>query len=325
MEKQIQLSIIIPVYNVEKYIEFTLKSISSQKQDLLNYEVIVVDDGSPDNSIGIVESYRKELPQIKIYRQENQGLSGARNSGLKVAKGQYVWFVDSDDTITNNAFQIIYKIISKSSPDIIGFSINHICAETGTKCIEPCIFRKSYKKLYYKELAGISLHTKIHSGVVQRYIFNRSFLIENNLQFFPGIYFEDDEFLVRAKCLAGKVMLTDKIIYNYLTGRSGSIMSSFRLKHLQDVLIIIENFVKFKESNIHNSEIVNIVNGAIFNESFWLLCQSEKTVNGYSSFMSVHKKEIKRMTIKFGLMSLFPITLGKIKKRLLLIKYLFFA
>ena len=87
MNKKVKLSIIIPVYNVEKYVGNTLNSIACQKQNLFDYEVIVVDDGTPDCSMKIVESYKNMLPQMRILSQENQGLSSARNAGMNSAKG----------------------------------------------------------------------------------------------------------------------------------------------------------------------------------------------------------------------------------------------
>lgn len=322
MDKQVKLSIIIPVYNVEKYVGNTLNSIACQKQNLFDYEVIVVDDGTPDCSMKIVESYKKMLPHMRILSQENQGLSSARNAGMKLAKGQYIWFVDSDDTITDNAFEIISDVLSISNADIIGFSVNKIRVDTGKISIEPCLFKESYKRYYHKDLPGVFLHSKIHSGLAQRYIYNRCFLLNNDLQFYPGIYFEDDEFLVRAKCLARSIFVTDKIIYNYLEGRAGSIMSTFRTKHLLDVLTIIDNFKRFKDLYVKNLKIANIINGAIFNELFWLMTQNDNTVNGYSLFMKEHKCRVQKMTISSGIKSMFPLTLRKIKRRLIVVAYL---
>ena len=96
------LSIIIPVYNVEKYVEKCIRSCENQDIPKENYEVIVVNDGSPDGSLAIVERLANEFSNIKVINQENKGLSMARNTGLEAAKGEYVWFVDSDDWIEEN-------------------------------------------------------------------------------------------------------------------------------------------------------------------------------------------------------------------------------
>lgn len=93
-------SIIIPVYNVEQYLDKCLKSIS--KQTFLDFECIIVDDGSPDNSNAIIDKYVNKDQRFKVIHQKNMGLSAARNTGLDAAKGDYIAFVDSDDYIAND-------------------------------------------------------------------------------------------------------------------------------------------------------------------------------------------------------------------------------
>lgn len=95
----VKLSIIIPVYNVELYIEKCLQSCLSQDIPYDEYEIIVVNDGSPDGSLAIAESIAKTTTNMTIISQKNGGLSAARNTGMSVAKGEYIWFVDSDDWI----------------------------------------------------------------------------------------------------------------------------------------------------------------------------------------------------------------------------------
>src|SRR5699024_5259319 len=93
------LSIVLPVYNVENYLEECLESLIKQTENKVNFEIIAIDDGSTDNSYNILKSYRKYLPNMKIYTQENSGLSFTRNKGIKLSKGDYIYFLDSDDLI----------------------------------------------------------------------------------------------------------------------------------------------------------------------------------------------------------------------------------
>lgn len=112
------LSIIIPVYKVEKYLRKCLDSCVNQDIPKDQYEIIAVNDGSPDNCQSILEEYEREYDNVRILKQENQGLSKARNNGLDIAKGDYVWFVDSDDWIEENCLsEIIAKL--DNSPDIL--------------------------------------------------------------------------------------------------------------------------------------------------------------------------------------------------------------
>ena len=97
--KNIQLSIIVPVYNVQDYIERCLTSIINSDLERIQYEIIVVNDGTKDGSMLVVNDYLKKYEHIKVFEQENQGLSSARNTGMAHAVGKYIWFVDSDDYI----------------------------------------------------------------------------------------------------------------------------------------------------------------------------------------------------------------------------------
>lgn len=114
------LSIIIPIYNVEKYLSDCLNSVINQKKSDLTYEIIIVNDGTPDNSLKIAEDYAKSHNNITIISQENQGLGGARNTGLKAASGDYVWFIDSDDWINLNSLLILEPFL-KLQLDAITF------------------------------------------------------------------------------------------------------------------------------------------------------------------------------------------------------------
>ena len=114
--KKIELSIIIPVYNSEKYIATTIESILSQSNESI--ELILVNDGSKDNSISIMKTY-SERPNVIILEQENSGAPMARNNGLKYAKGNYVMFFDSDDVLNQNSISKILNLIQNNEPDII--------------------------------------------------------------------------------------------------------------------------------------------------------------------------------------------------------------
>ena len=116
------LSIIIPVYKVEKYLRKCLDSCLHQNISKEDYEIICVNDGSPDNSAQILDEYAAKHPNIRVVTQTNQGLSMARNNGLAVAQGDYVWFIDSDDWIEENCLAGICSAL-KSNPDLL--QLNH--------------------------------------------------------------------------------------------------------------------------------------------------------------------------------------------------------
>lgn len=115
----ILLSIVIPVYNREKFIRECLDSIVNQPVDFSVYEIICVDDGSVDNSLSILKEYEEKFPQITVISQENQGASSARNHGLDKATGKYIWFIDSDDYICENSLKDLLSLLIAKQPEIL--------------------------------------------------------------------------------------------------------------------------------------------------------------------------------------------------------------
>ncbi len=114
------LSIILPIYNVEKYLDRCMKSIL--KQSFKDYEIILVDDGSTDSSPILCDKYGKQLNKVKVLHKSNGGLSSARNAGLELAKGKYIFWLDSDDYISEEALSSIVKTLNKSEVDILKFN-----------------------------------------------------------------------------------------------------------------------------------------------------------------------------------------------------------
>lgn len=120
-----KLSIIIPIYNVEKYLNRCIDSVLQQVDFDMNdenIEILLINDGSPDNSQDIIESYSQKISYVKAFMKENGGISDARNFGISKATGDYIWFIDSDDWIQENSFAVIFKEIEKNDLDIFEFS-----------------------------------------------------------------------------------------------------------------------------------------------------------------------------------------------------------
>ena len=241
------LSIIIPVYKVEKFIDQCLNSIFSQKMAEDVFEVIVVNDGTPDNSMAIVEEYTSHANLI-ILNQKNQGLSMARNNGLKVCKGEYVWFVDSDDWLLPNSLsEVIVNI--KKHPDVNVFSSVLLCVyeSTGNQVPE----YNPYKGL----ISGCDyIKRKYRQGAVQRFIFKKSFLDKENLNFYPGLLHEDSLFGFQMLYLANEVFILDHMVYAYRLRESGSIMSSISIKSPNDLLTIHKMLMTFMDNRVKNED-----------------------------------------------------------------------
>ena len=230
-----KLSIIIPVYKVEKYIARCLDSIFNQKVDDSLIEVIVVNDGTPDNSMQIVNSYVAMHRNLTIINQENQGLSVARNVGLAKATGDYVWFVDSDDWLTEESLSIVLNYIKK------GFNL------FSTQLVRIWENGRVLKRTFPEKISSVSRIQYIKSfpvGAIQRFIIKRSLLVDNGLLFYKGIYHEDAEIAPRLVFYAQTICLIHEHIY-YYTQRENSIMSSWKVKNTQDYLFVSQRCFDF--------------------------------------------------------------------------------
>ena len=227
------LSLILPVYNVEAYLGKCLESCLCQNLPKTEYEIIVVIDGSSDHSIDVAQSYHASHDNVKIVTRENGGLSAARNTGLKVAKGDYVWFIDSDDYITENILGDILDVLRKNQLESLWLDWQEVDEEG--KVIPPFAphcYRSSNKVMSGKNFMSDVLSNFLFSW---SFIFQRSFLIENNLLFTEGMYYEDTDFAFRCLPLVSRIMKYDKICYNYLR-RKGSICHSLNKKKLEDMV-----------------------------------------------------------------------------------------
>ena len=206
-----KFSIIIPVYNVEKYLEKCLDSIKNQTYK--DYEVIIVNDGTKDNSMDIAKKY-----DFKIINQKNQGLSAARNTGVKNATGAYLLFVDSDDYLEKDLLKELNKSL-KNNPDLVRFQIKEIY-EDGKEI--------NYPEEEFQNKSGVeafSIISKYHFVEnAWAYLYKKTFYEKNKFKFKEGTIHEDFGIVPLIIMKANKVNSINYLGYNYLQ-RSGSIMS----------------------------------------------------------------------------------------------------
>lgn len=240
------LSIIIPAYNVENYLSCCIDSCLNQ--DIDNYEIIIVNDGSTDHSLAIAESYKNKHQYIKIITQDNQGLSIARNNGLDIATGEYVWFVDSDDWIEVNCLNDIIKTLNREKPDIVQLQYQLQYEDGHKENVASYILNRSMNGKEILLKGGLP-------DPAQFCIFRKEFLNENHLRFYPNIYHEDSEFKPRATYFANSIISYNKIVYNYFQRSSGSITSSFKLKNAKDIVTVNQNLYEFSQSFVADNNI----------------------------------------------------------------------
>ena len=248
-----KLSVIIPVYNVEKYVERCIKSVLRQELHSNDeFEVVIVNDGSHDNSMSIVNEIVKSYANVTIINQENSGLSVARNVGLQNTSGDYVWFVDSDDWIEPGSINTILSIFnSNDDVDIISFHLNSVVEDTSE--VTTSSLNKYLKGS--KILTGADyLFKRGAFAPVQRFAFRRVMLLNNNFKFYPGIYHEDGEFGVRVLYSCRKIYLLDKALYNYMIRSSGSIMSSIKIKNIYDLMTVYLSLKNYGETYVSKED-----------------------------------------------------------------------
>lgn len=236
------LSIVIPVYNVEEYIEKCLVSCSNQDIPKSDYELIVVNDGSPDKSFDICERLLPSIENMTIVSQENKGLSGARNAGLKQAKGDYVWFVDSDDWLENNCLGDITTTIKEQKSDIFWIGHDVVANE---KVIDSFVPKTIDSPISGEDFFVNHLNELFY---IWKFIYKREFLLRNDLTFYEGILYEDLEFTPRALNVAKSCYTLPVVYYHYLM-RDGSIINNFKTRNLENRFFIFDRLINYMKSN----------------------------------------------------------------------------
>ena len=239
----IKISIIIPMYNVEKYIEKCVYSAFNQGLKESEFEIIAVDDESPDNSLNLVKDLAKEYSNIVIISQKNKGLGGARNTGITKAKGEYILFLDADDYIIKNSLNKILLVANNNSLDILEFGAQ------GVDILGNVTYQIELEN-NSNSLSGIGYYNHLKSiNSACNKLYKNSFLTENKLVFVEKIFGEDFEFNTRALYLAEKVMSTSSIVSRFLQSEN-SITRSNNLekkkKYVHDLINILRRINAFK-------------------------------------------------------------------------------
>lgn len=241
------LSIIVPVYNVAEYLEECLDSIVTQ--EMIDYEIICIDDGSTDDSFNILNKYAEKNMQITIIQHgENKGLSAARNTGIKAAKGEYVQFVDSDDMLKPMTCKRLYQYAKETDADIVYFNMTFL------NDIENSLIRKEQKNNEYKgiysgrELFCIHQSDKTLKPEAVRHFIKRKFICDNNLSFYEGIIHEDMLFSFMIAMKAERVVDLNQELYIYRQ-RVGSISWSQQERTASSLLVCLFNICGYWLTN----------------------------------------------------------------------------
>jgi len=242
-------SFIIPVYNVEKYLEKCLKSILKCK--LVEYEIILVIGKSDDLSDKICFDYKKRYDNITIVEQNSKGLSNARNCGMKIARGKYFVFIDSDDFVDSANFDSVLCKIKNFDEDIDILISDYYWVNDNDEVVRKIsqIEETENPILDYNYFKRFFNHRKSFWNV-WRYVYKRDFLLNENFFFKEGFMAEDVEYTTKVLIKAKKVAFYHKPFYCYRIRRQGSLMNDISFKRIHDGVVLFDDSVKkIKESN----------------------------------------------------------------------------
>lgn len=241
-----RLSIIIPLYNVDDYIERCILSIVSQSIDQESYELIVINDGSIDRSESIVSELQKSHPFIKLVNKENGGLSSARNKGLDIASGNYIFFVDADDWVSPNTLSQLLDTMTSHPEDIILFKTTEIYPNGRTKQISFHLPESNKTLLIEDYICNYTILSAAWQG-----LFKRSLFTNHNIRMPEGLFAEDDDLVVRLFSVAETIYYLPIGVYNYYQ-RPQSISNSSDLHHneklIKDRMSIFRELANYVQS-----------------------------------------------------------------------------
>ncbi len=235
-----KVSVIVPVFNVEKYVGQCLESLINQT--LKDIDIIIINDGSTDNSLSICEEYARKDNRIKVYTKENGGLSSARNYALQFVSSPYIGFVDSDDWVSDNFYEVLYNSITANDCDI-----------AATSAVRKHKHSQKYRFNYEKELVCETLLDKIRNSNVPKccYVWNKLYkteLVKNNA-FKENSYYEDVLWLPEVLKQAHKMVFVPNGLYYYRANANSIVKTRQTEKKELDFYNAQKSLIKFFDDN----------------------------------------------------------------------------
>lgn len=280
-----ELSIIVPIYNVEDYLEECLESLYNIKN--IELEIILVNDGSKDNSFKIMEKFKDMYPEKTVLiNKENGGLSSARNAGMKAAVGEYISFIDSDDFIDVDEFERFFKEGQKDKLDVIVGNMKYYTPEkTGDPLFRSDMIKNSGILKGVDFFWELFQKPKCFREEVVDDIYRREFLLKNDIWFNENIVHEDSEFTPLVYLKAEKVRYIDRAFYFYRQ-RTGSIMNKVSEKSIVSLESICERFFdEYKKlGSVKGKEVLSALILSFYSVVVY------KRYNGAGDWKRVHKR-----------------------------------
>ena len=304
----IQLSIILPVFNVERYIRSCLESILKQGLDECSYEIIIINDGTKDRSIEMIADLIVRHTNIMVINQENQGLSVARNIGMSKACGQYVLFVDSDDILIDYSLsKILFYAMHYSADMVIGDYLKGYNDEI-PKGISSRVIKSDNSDIVFLG-KGIDYysHGYDQQPYVWRVLFSRKFLNYNNISFIPGIFWEDIPYMVEC-LLAANLLIKVSLPFYYYRQHEGSIGNSLNIKKMIDSNRVMEKLWKKKSDPLLSVETQTCLTDTLYSFFIhykWRILLNDSVYNERREIISDLMKRVPNLRFTHGLKQLF--------------------
>lgn len=290
------ISIIIPIYNSERYLKRCLDSVVSQS--LKEIEIICIDDYSRDKSVDIVEDFMKSDARVKLFKNKrNKGVSFCRNYGIKIANSDYIGFVDSDDSIDINMYKTMYELAKKDDSCMVICNFR-VIDEFGIKDFKS-FFKNQTKELLFKNILSKELMPHPWNKIYKKKLF-----LKNKIKYLENRVYEDAEATHKLIYYANKISISEEVLYNYYINPN-SITTSFDNKKIDDIFYVLESTKKFlKYENIfeiYKKEYLNMIRICIDNVFYHLTNQEInigaklenllylwKNINNYKDIKSIH-------------------------------------
>lgn len=331
-----KFSIIVPVYKVEEYLRECVDSILNQ--EYTDFEVILVDDGSPDNCPQICDEYAAKDSRIRVLHKENSGVSDSRNRGIEMAQGEYLWFVDSDDYIAENAFLTALKYVEQK-PDVIKFARASITEKDRSTFGKDTVDFSGIFSGGKKEAVLNRANTNNILPYCWSNMYKTSFIKNNGIKFDPRLsYGEDSVFNFEAFFRAEEIMFAEEYVYVYRV-RNSSVSKTakreFDFRFADQIELncslrdeIYERYSKNPKKDYYNDKSRFVIFTIYLNILLTGVCRSGG--NRYSLFRKVSKRKMISDALKvydlssFGSKGFDLYLLWAVKHRLYLLGYMFF-
>lgn len=264
--KNPMFSIIVPVYNVQRFLPLCIKSLTNQSYD--NFEIICVNDGSTDGSQALLEQYAQADARITLINQENKGLGGARNTGVRAARGKYLLFVDSDDWISLDTLQKLNESVKQNEADIYMFGLLEFIDQTMQ--ILPSVYMDRFAGINTCNIKDITDRMYIAPCAWNK-LYRREYFIENDLFFEEKVYFEDVLIHTKSLICANKIAFSYHNLYYYRIRANSIINSGYSDKKINDLVQAFVSTINWlKQKGIYAEYKQRLANFAQINFSMQL-------------------------------------------------------